>query len=321
MRSRIVVGAVLFMALCQGWGKGDGDEWERLVLDGAAHENAGNYVAAAASFRDAVRIAEQPGAPELRLPLSLNALARAREELGDFAEAERLYKRAVAILEKIGYTDSLTHAVLLSNLGSLYVEEGQIVKGEALLRQSLAIKARLLPPEDEQIAITCNVLAEALIKEGEHREAEQLLDRARAILEKKPQPTRALAVTRNSFGVIRRNQGRNQEAARLIERAIEILEGETAPDHPILLCALNNLATLYARSRRCDDADKTFQRALLVAQKHAGTNHPMYGAVLANYAAFLRIDRTESGGEDRAGSVERSAARRCASQWRRDDGG
>src|SRR5262249_38930186 len=48
-----------------------------------------------------------------------------------------------------------------------------------------------------------------------HREAEQLLDRARAILEKKPQPARTLAVTLNTFGVIRRNQGRNQEAARL----------------------------------------------------------------------------------------------------------
>src|SRR5215831_19656354 len=106
MRPRVVVGAVLLMALCHGWGKGNGDEWERLVLDGAAHESAGNYVAAAASFRDAVRIAEQPSAPELRLPLSLNALARAHEELGDFAEAERLYKRAVAILDKAGETNN-----------------------------------------------------------------------------------------------------------------------------------------------------------------------------------------------------------------------
>ena len=68
MRPRVVVGAVLLMALCHGWGKGNGDEWERLVLDGAAHESAGNYVAAAASFRDAVRIAEQPIAPECDCP-------------------------------------------------------------------------------------------------------------------------------------------------------------------------------------------------------------------------------------------------------------
>jgi tetratricopeptide (TPR) repeat protein len=179
MKSRIVIGAVLFMALCQGWGKGDGDEWERLVLDGAAHENAGNYVAAAASFRDAVRNAEQPGAPDLRLPLSLNALARANDELGDFAEAERLYKRAISILDKAGETNNPTYAVLLSNFGSLYVEEGQIAKGEALLRRSLAMNARLLSAEDEQIAVTCNVLAQALTQEGKHREAEQLLDRAR----------------------------------------------------------------------------------------------------------------------------------------------
>jgi tetratricopeptide (TPR) repeat protein len=201
-----MIGAVLFVALCEGWGREDGDEWERLVLEGTAHERAGNYMAAAVSYRDAVRIAEQPSASDLRLPLSLNSLARAHDELGNFAEAERLYKRAVAIVDKVGDTNSRTYAVLLSNLGSLYVEEGQIAKGEALLRRSLAMNARLLPAEDVQMAITCNVLAQALTKKGKHREAEQLLDRARVILEKKPQPPITLAITLNTLGVIRRKQ-------------------------------------------------------------------------------------------------------------------
>jgi hypothetical protein len=34
MRPRTMIGAVLFVALCEGWGREDGDDWERLVLEG-----------------------------------------------------------------------------------------------------------------------------------------------------------------------------------------------------------------------------------------------------------------------------------------------
>jgi hypothetical protein len=98
-----------------------------------------------------------------------------------------------------------------------------------------------------------------------------------------------------------------------MERSIEILESETGPDHPILLCGLNNLATVYAISRRRDDADATFQRALVVAQKYAGTNHPMYGAVLSNYAAFLRMNGRKAEAktvEAQSKEVLRDSARR-----------
>src|SRR5438067_1532701 len=41
------------------------------------------------------------------------------------------------------------------------------------------------------------------------------------------------------------------------------------------------------RSRR-DQAAAAFQRALALAEKYLGTDHPTYAAVLLNYAEFLR---------------------------------
>jgi hypothetical protein len=75
-----------------------------------------------------------------------------------------------------------------------------------------------------------------------------------------------------------------------MERSVELLESKMGPEHPILLSGLNNLATVYAVTRRRDEADATFQMELVVAQKYVGANHPMYGAVLSNYAAFLRAN-------------------------------
>jgi pentatricopeptide repeat protein len=313
MKPRAAIGVVLFMALYAGWGKGDEDEWRRLMLEGTAQEKAGNYMAAAATYRDAVRVAEWPNSSDMRLPLSLNSLANADEELGYLAEAERLYKRVLGILDKAGDNESPRYAVVLRNLGSLYVEGGQFAGGEALLRKSLAMNARLLPADDEEMAATCNALAEALTRQGKHREAERLLDQARVILEKPPPRTRTLAVTLNNLAVLRRKQGRNEEAARLMERSVEILKSKMGPDHPILLTGLNNLATVYALMRRRDEADATFQKALTIAQKYVGANHAMYGAVLFNYAEFLRANGRKAEAKALAAQSEevlRNSARR-----------
>jgi tetratricopeptide (TPR) repeat protein len=313
MRPRTMIGAALFMVLCEGWGKEDGDEWERLMLEAAAQEQAGNYLAAAASYSGAVRMAERPGSSYLQLPLSLNSLANVDVELGNVTEAERLYRRSLGILEKGGDGESPRYAVILRNLGSLYIERGEFARGEALLRKSLAMNARLLAPDDQEVAATRNALAEALTTEGNYGEAERLLEQAQVILEKQPQHRRTLASTLNNLGVIRRIQGRNEEAVQLIERSIELFRSEIGPEHPMLVRGLNNLATAYAGMKRSEEADATFQKALALAQKYVGTKHPTYGAVLLNYAAFLRkIGRKGEAKtlEARSKEVQRDNARR-----------
>jgi len=122
MRSIIITGALLCAAL---WGSGNEEPWARLILEGSAHEKLGHYAAAATFYLEAVRLCDHSVGDEKRLALALNSVARTNDELGRYSEAERMYRRALTVLENAGDRESSVYAVLLGNLGSLMVETGR----------------------------------------------------------------------------------------------------------------------------------------------------------------------------------------------------
>ncbi|HEV3201339.1 MAG TPA: tetratricopeptide repeat protein [Bryobacteraceae bacterium] len=247
---------------------------------------AGEYAGAAAVFRDAVHVAEASGDP--RLPVAINSLANADDELGRYSEAEQLYRRAMTAAAKDGVWNS-TYALTLGNLGAHYVEVGRLDKAEALLRKSLAIYSALLPGDSIPLALVRNALANLMVGDRRYDEAGTLIEASLITFRKHPAPgSGEEAVGLNNLGVVRRYQGKNQEAIELFEQSIRITETELGPSHPALLRALNNLATMYAAAGRHDDADAAFQRAVSIAEKRLGSSHPVYARVLLNYAGYLR---------------------------------
>ncbi len=52
--------------------------------------------------------------------------------------------------------------------------------------------------------------------------------------------------------------------------------------------SLNNLAALYAAQGRYAKAEPLYQRALAIAEKALGPDHPHVATALENYAALLR---------------------------------
>jgi hypothetical protein len=58
---------------------------------------------------------------------------------------------------------------------------------------------------------------------------------------------------------------------------------------------LSNLASLENRSGHREEAGQYLLRALDVAKKRLGEDHPTYGMLLANYATFLRQGGDKSG--------------------------
>ena len=51
---------------------------------------------------------------------------------------------------------------------------------------------------------------------------------------------------------------------------------------------MNNLASLENRTGHREEAGQSLRRALDIAEKRLGPEHPLYARLLANYAAFLR---------------------------------
>jgi tetratricopeptide (TPR) repeat protein len=80
--------------------------------------------------------------------MPLNDLGTIHYNLGQYAVAEPLYKRSLAIREKTLGQDHAEVATVLNNLGELYRAEERYAEAEPLLKRSIAIRNKTLGPDD-----------------------------------------------------------------------------------------------------------------------------------------------------------------------------
>ncbi|MDP3284559.1 MAG: CHAT domain-containing protein, partial [Desulfobacterales bacterium] len=104
--------------------------------------------------------------------------------LGDYSKAEPLYKRALAVAEKVLGPEHPNTALSLNNLAMLYESLGDYSKAEPLYKRALAINEKVLGPEHPDTAQSLNNIAGLYCSLGDYSKAEPLYKRALAIKEK-----------------------------------------------------------------------------------------------------------------------------------------
>ena len=270
------------------------DEWFLRMQEGSAAEDAGDYAKALASYRSATELAEHFDQADRRRAVAWNFVSVMCDALGQFADAEAGYRRALKAAAASTGKLSPDYALVLGNLGTMYVEIGQRATGEKLLREALAIFSAADPPNEVQIAIARNGLAEAISVSGKYKEADRLLSMALPVLEQNPKTWGETAIATNNLGVARFFQGKNDDARRLLLHALAIVEERMGSDHPMLIRTLNNLASLATRTGHREEAGERLRRGLDIAERRLGPAHPVYAALLANYAEFLRLGGEKS---------------------------
>jgi tetratricopeptide (TPR) repeat protein len=284
------------------------DEWTRLNHAGRAAETEGDYARAAAVYRDSARVAETFAPTDPRRAGSYNSLGMVENALGNFADAETAYRRALAALPAKSPAKAIDRATVLANLGALYLDFGLPERAERPLRESIALHETASPPDPARHAAARNALAEYFILTRRYREAEALL--TFAIHGSSPE---ASAVALTNLGAMRLAQSRLPEAVQMLQDSVAALEQLHGIQHPALLRALNNLATAQIRSHYVAEAGKNFRRAVDLAGQYLGDQSQLYGQVLANYAAYLRQTGEKAQGRDlakRAGQILHDTARR-----------
>ncbi len=292
MRQHLLTAAIAILTSVAGFPQTD--DWRQRMSEGAAAQNAGDYARAVASYRAATEIAERFDRLDSRRMVAWNAVATIYDALGQFAEAEAAYRRALKWAAESTGKAGPEYALVLGNLGSWYVETGQRATGEKLLREALAIYSAADPPNKLRIAVAQNGLAEVLCVARKYKEADPLLISAIAVLEKDPRAWGETALAKNNLGVVRFLEGNMEEAQRLFLQALAMVEQRWGTDHPILVRILSNLASLEYRTGRHEEAGQRLRRALDIAERRLGPEHPSYAALLANYAAFLRREGDKS---------------------------
>jgi len=237
---------------------------------------AGKYAEAAALAQGQLQAMQKKYGPVHRdVAAAMNNLAQLYGEQGNDADAEPLFKQAIAIMEKAAGVDEV--APELNNLAALYQRRERYAEAEPLFKRALAIRERSLGRDHPDVGQSLNNLATLNEKLGRHGDSEPLFKRALAIYEKAAGPEHpAVATLLNNLGQVDKVQGRYAEAEPLIKRSLAIREKVLGRDHPDVARSLNNLADLYERQGRYADALPLYQRAAALREAQPGP--PLCGA-------------------------------------------
>lgn len=270
----VAFAAVLVLPLANPLRADDAEELKKLVKEYQTLYDAGEYKKAEPIARQMVEIAEKSEKPQTVVPY-LGSLGAVYRRLGRYAEAEPLYKRALAIREKVLGPDHLSVAISLDDLGNLYKDLSQLTKAEEYQKRALAMREKALPPDHLDVARSLNNLAEVYRLQARLGEAAQLYQRALAIFEKKLGPDhKTIGKCLNNLAVVYVSQARYAEAETLYQRALAIREKNLGPDHPEVVQTVNNLGNMLKRQGKYAEAEPLIKRALATREKVFGPDHP-----------------------------------------------
>ena len=241
----------------------------------------GKYRESAANYQRCLQLRPDDGAV-------LNNLALSLMGAGDYAAADPLFRRALAIYEKTLGPDHRDVAAGLDNLASLLQDKGDYAAAEPLYRRALAIDEKTLGLYHPEVATDLNNLALLLKIKGDYAAAEPLFRRALAIGEKTLGPEHPHVATRlNNLAALLVNKGDYAAAEPLYRRALAIDEKTLGPDHPDVATCLNNLALLLRAKGDYAAAERLYRRALTIGEKALGPDHPDVATRLNNLALLL----------------------------------
>ena len=123
--------------------------------------------------------------------------------MGNYAAAEPLFKRALAIRKKALGPEHPDTAASLNNLAGLYKDTGNYAKAEPPYKRALAIFEKVLGPEHLDTATSIENLASLYEKIGNYAEAEPLYKRTLAIREKALGPEHPnTAMSRSNLAIL-----------------------------------------------------------------------------------------------------------------------
>jgi tetratricopeptide (TPR) repeat protein len=240
------------------------------------------HALAVARAADAAGIAK----PTARLSNQLGVLFDVK---ADYAQAETLKRRALAIAETSygpGHPDVAVH---ISNLSELLRKTNRLAEAEPLIHRALAIDETSYGPIHPNVAIRLNNLAVLLQETNRLAEAEPLMRRALAIDEQSLGPNHSnVAIRLSNLSELLRTTNRLAEAEPLIRRALAIDEKSYGPDHPTVAIRLNNLAALLKATNRLVEAEPMMRRALAIDEKSYSPDHPQVAIDLNNLAQLLQ---------------------------------
>lgn len=265
------------------------DNPDYLLAAGKMARKLAEYKQAQEWLERLLELREAEGKNEAALGDALHELALLHKDLGQYAAAEPLYLRAVAVKEQALGKEHPEVAEVLNDLAVLYWREGKYAEAEPLYLRALAVKEQHFGKEHLSVAQTLNDFAILIEAQDRLAEAESLYIRSFAIRKKYLGEEHIDATeSMNNLAGLCRKQDRYAEAESLHLRSLAIREAILGKDHPRVARTINNLGLLYKKQGRYIEAELLYVRSLSIIEKTLGKNHPDVTQRLNNLADLYR---------------------------------
>lgn len=187
----------------------------------------------------------------------------------DYAKAEQLERKVIAIYEKTVGSDHLFVSSGQNILAIILTDQHKYAEAERLYKQSAEGLEKELGADSLDVASPLSGLAKLYITQGRYAEAEPLLKRSLAIREKLLGPEHPdVASSANDYGLFYFKQGEYCDAEPLFKRALSIREKALGPNHPYLAETLENYAALLRKKNRASEAIAMEARARAIRAKY-----------------------------------------------------
>jgi CHAT domain-containing protein/tetratricopeptide (TPR) repeat protein len=240
---------------------------------------------------DTLRVlAEKPAAVQKEFATAgqLQAEANLRVAKGRYAEAEPLYRKALAIREQVLGPKHLDTGLGYTYLAISLNGQGKYRDAELLFRKDLAIQEEVQEPKHPDTAACCFHLAATLHFQGKYADAEPLSRRALAIAEEVLGPKNISTAQCCDYLAGSLNaQGKHTDAEALYRQALAIHEEVLGPKHRNTAMSYNNLGVNLNDQGKYTDAEPLFRRALAVREEVLGAKHPATSESRNNLAVNL----------------------------------
>ncbi|HEX7979154.1 MAG TPA: serine/threonine-protein kinase [Gemmatimonadaceae bacterium] len=223
---------------------------------GALRADQGRLDEAETEYRRALRIDERARADSTDMAKDLTGLTSVLWHRKQYAQAETLMKRIIAIQEQHLGPDHADVAASLNNLAIQYWATGRYADALPLYERVRKTFERTLDPLHPNLAIAYSNLAETYWKLGRLAEAESLFHHALAMKEKRLTPgNSSLAYTLHSMAGLLRDERKLPEAEAAYRRALDIRVRNLGPRNDDVIETATALAALLRASGRTREAD------------------------------------------------------------------
>lgn len=237
--------------------------------------------------RGAARAEEQHLEPGERARV-LTVMARVHRHIGDYARAETLLQRSVALQRESpdpGATDLSESLIVLADV---YTETDRAPQAEMLLREAIMLEEGRLEGDFPRLGWALSQLTLTLIRKGDYRAAEPVARRALAMRQRLADGDDGdVATAMLDLALLLRRRGAYAEAELMYRQALDVRRRLYPPASWQLAEALSSLGLVLIDRERPAEAEPLLRESLAVYREIYGGYHPSVASAANGLARAL----------------------------------